>query len=78
MARDRMVTRHKLDRVESALDELLACADVEFATVFRRARRAVVVLRQWHEGEVEAGDADDSDTAETLDGPRALPAGTGG
>lgn len=53
--RDRKLTGPKLARVEGAIEELLACSDLEMRPHFERALRAAAVNRQWlaDEGKLE-------------------------
>lgn len=77
MPRDRRLTTTKLARAKAALDELLACSDLEYRDHIERARRAVDANARWHADEVAAGAASAGEEDEGEPPPRyPLPDGT--
>lgn len=77
MGRDRRLTSTKLDRAQAAIEELLACSDMEFRRIFQASLRAISALRRWCAAEDEARAADpeasDDARAEALELEAAAP-----
>lgn len=77
MPRDRRLTTTKLARAKAALDELLACSDLEYRDHIERSRRAVDANARWHAAEVAAGASSPGEEDEDEPPPPyPLPAGT--
>lgn len=57
MARDRRLTATKLVRAKVAMDELLACADLEYRAHIERAARAITANARWVDEEIQSGGA---------------------